>query len=577
MLLLLALAALLAVTLIGWGLLGAAALERAAGIGLSGSMALGEHGLLGLACLAAAGLALHWLVALDAAIGLCVVAIGLGAVILCRRRLWAALGFGLSRAISGGLSAALLVLIVGIVVRQDLPYDSGLYHLQTILMTEDSRVVLGAANIHDRFGYNSAWLLLCAMLALPGAKLGAAEVLNGLAAFFVLSGMAQRIASGSRRAAPLGACFAVGGILLIGFAKLLPHTAGGPGTDLPAALFTIYSVLLLLAAIETPPERRLDAEALGPVLLAFPIAALAVACKASQAPVAAAVVLVALALLPRRAGLGRRVMLTGAASALLLGLAWIGHGLALSGCVLYPVSGSCLGIFPWVVPAEVADADRAWITAFGRVPDASHGRVPDDWRWLPAWWEVVRADRFVVSLKIALGLAGGFLTLRLAGRGRLRCAAEALDPAGLRAALGLMAVLVAGLCYWFLTAPALRFGYGFLISSPLLLIALLAPVGGAGLAPRRIGRAVTIGAVALALYLAAATVAAVPEGMLLATDRPAIPLAEVAERRTAAGDLYYAPVADDRCWASPRFCTPHASPGLTFGTVGLWRTATATP
>jgi len=578
MLLILALSLVFALTLLGWGALAAAVLERMARVALRGTVAFGEYGLLGLAVLAPLAFLLHIFIALGGIVGIAVIAIGLAGIVAGRRRLLAALGFGLRPALTGMLLLGLLVAICGETVQQQMPYDSGLYHLQTILMAEDSRVVLGAANIHMRFGYNSAWLILCALFALPGQALGGAIVLNGIVGLFGLTGMVQRIGNVSGRpgVAP-SAIFAGGAVLLIALAKLLRHNIGGPSTDFPSGLLTIYAFLLALVVAEIPSAGRIDAPARGAMLIAFPISALAIVCKTSQMPVALAVLLVAATFIPRRVSGGRRLVLAGAISAILLAACWLIHGFALSGCALYPVSASCLAGLPWTVPPALADSDLAWITSFARIPDTGRGLVPNDWRWVPVWLAEMRGERLVVCLKVVLGLILALGLLRLAAGRRLHCLGETLDPTGRKVVLGLFAIATAGLCYWFLAAPALRFGYGFIVAGPLILLSLTVPVARSSRAVTRATNWVAPGLATLAFFLGIQVATEQTAVSLFAMDRPTIPVVELSEQRSVDGRSYSSPKTGDSCWAAPRFCTPYPSPGLEFGHLGPWQTAVAAP
>lgn len=47
-------------------------------------------------------------------------------------------------------------------------YDTGLYHAQSIRWIEEYGVVPGLANLHSRFGYNSAAFALCALFGGAG-------------------------------------------------------------------------------------------------------------------------------------------------------------------------------------------------------------------------------------------------------------------------------------------------------------------------------------------------------------------------------------------------------------------------
>ncbi|MCP4218070.1 MAG: hypothetical protein GY765_25730, partial [bacterium] len=46
-------------------------------------------------------------------------------------------------------------------------YDTGLYHLQTVKWIKEAQLPLGLANLHHRFGYNSAWFIVGAVMEPP--------------------------------------------------------------------------------------------------------------------------------------------------------------------------------------------------------------------------------------------------------------------------------------------------------------------------------------------------------------------------------------------------------------------------
>jgi hypothetical protein len=192
------------------------------------------------------------------------------------------------------------------------------------------------------------------------------------------------------------------------------------------------------------------------------------------------------------------------------------------------------------------------------------------------WLAAIRGERLIVCLKVIFGLALGLLLIRLAtGRG-LRCSFETLDSAGRQAALGLLAVAIGGLFYWFVTAPALRFGYGFLMALPLLALSLVVPVTRAARPLPAIVAWLPRVLAVLPLFLAIDAVTRLSLGTLF-TDRPVVPSVEVVERQTAGGRVYYSPKTGDSCWASSRYCTPWPSPGLEFAQFGPWEMAVASP
>jgi hypothetical protein len=234
-------------------------------------------------------------------------------------------------------------------------------------------------------------------------------------------------------------------------------------------------------------------------------------------------------------------------------LPWAVRGLLLSGFVTYPVAWTRVPYVEWSLTAEQAAGEMAWIQSWAREPGVAPEKVLANWDWLPGWFsrfqkdEAVRLMGGTTLVGLALMVAGA--AARLRSRLRLDVAAYLVPDIS----------PLAGIVYWFLSAPDLRFGVASLWSVALICVA-------AGLWSLRSVRWLRIPAgraavFALALGLLAAYSVGVPQPRLV--DRhallawPEIPNPVLKAGRTAEGFRIFVPEDSDQCWNTELACTPH--------------------
>lgn len=590
-----------ALACLGYGLL-ALRLGEALNPGVSRGVTVGDLGILGYAVLGLLATIGHVFVPLGglpaAMAGLLGIALLLGQWrSLVRQN--AAFGWGMV-AISVLLLAACLRLGAMIPGSTRGHFDTGLYHLQAVRLAMEFPLILGSANIHMRFGYNSAVFPTAALLSggLPGL-LGALTT-NALLMVFAILAVVQRALS---RADAIGLRSSLFGLLVVGLALFTPLLIlrvwiGSPNSDIPSALMVLYGFHLALrlsdlggvtaaapepagratlserAGTATPSERAATAtppERAGTATMLAVVAALAVTLKLSALPV---VLLMAIPLLAwRRGGLAGRDIALGLGAASAIGLPWLARGVATSGCLAYPQPSSCLPV-PWRVNAAVAQSDLDWMRSWARRPDAAPEQVLADWSWLPDWVGRLGIEPSRPTFLLLAGLVVALLAARLLLGRRLVIVADGLPRAARSDMLVLMMIAAAGIAFWFVSAPLVRYGQSWLVLPLLLVIAQAAPVGW-----RRSRAAEVFTAVArprfrtgVALALGVATLASLagnPLHRLL--DTAPIRLSDVAveSRGTLAGLPIHVPSHGNQCWDAPRLCTPERRDGLV-ATPFLW-------
>jgi hypothetical protein len=507
----------------------------------------GEAGMMGCVLLWLAGGLAHFAVPLTHGVALAAAAAGVAAFA------WHAARGGWRGHLASALLAAVIVLptVTWIVFRASLHYDTGLYHLQTIRWNQQSAVPLGLANLHSRFGFNSSWLVVATMMDLPRIG-GAAALLPGAAltvCFFLA--IAGRLRAGARSSWTwlftliVAVTYAV--VLLVrppDYLRLVGlDTLGSPAPDLAVTLIVLYVSLLCLEILESGELRAAG--------LAVLLSSFALTVKLSAAPLFAGVAAVVLF---RRAGSSgaalRSARLAIVAGAVLL--PWVARGLLLSGCVAYPVVSSCVARLPWAVSSEQARSVSAQITSWARRPAALAPGQADP-GWLPDWWSRFSSSGLAAVVATLLGLAAlfwatGAVARRLGGRREdwARHSVPVLLVAGIN---------LAGVAFWFVSAPDPRFGLGYILGTCAFVLTLAA-----GTFPHVtvVGRGVRR-FLAIVLVVLAARVAfdvAASPAKQLAAPWPVFPPSGVRAGTIPGGQTVNVPAASDQCWDLPLPCTP---------------------
>lgn len=564
-----------AMACLGYGLL-ALRLAEQLNPGVGRGVTVGDLGLLGYAVLGLLATILHVFVPLG---GIPAAAACLGGIGLLVAQ-WR--GLARQSGAFGWPMVATVVLLVAACLRLGamIPastrghFDTGLYHLQAVRQVMEFPLILGSANIHMRFGYNSSVFPTAALLSGGLSGLAGAITTNALLMVFVILAVAQRALSRGDGAGLRSTLFGLLAIVLALFTPLLILRvwAGTPNSDIPSALMVLYAFHLALRLSDLGGAADAARERGGTAALLVVVVVLAVTLKLSALPV---VLLMLLTLLAWRRGwiAGRDIGL-GVGAALVIGLPWLARGVATSGCLAYPQPSSCLAV-PWRINTAVAQSDIDWMRAWARRPDALPEQVLADWSWLPDWVARLAQEP---SRGTFLLLAGAVLVLvaarLLAGR-RLVIVADLLPREARRDMLALQAIAVLGIAFWFVTAPLVRYGQGWLVLPLLLAIAQATPVGWGGG-----GR--TAGALAAmarprwrsgaAFALAAATVVSLaghPLRRLFDVGPVLLPEVAVDRRDDLAGIPIHVPRDGNQCWDAPRLCTPHLRDGLV-ATPFLW-------
>lgn len=547
-----------------------------AGTGVEDNARPAVVGMLGLSVIFIIGNLLNFFVPLGDAISMVILAGGIVLFFFSAKRT----GFLTGR--SQWIIFALLAVYTGLFLFVEVwLYDTGLYHLQTVKWIKSAPVPFGLANLHHRFGYNSAWYIIGAVTEPPRFIVrDAFFIINPLITFFYGTSIFLTV----RKALQKKFTFS-DGFLLLTFIPWLWHF--GYQT---ASLSNNTPVFLLVCLIVYLVIRQLETGSSTVSVIIILLSLFAITIKLSAGGFAVGGILFAIIRLAR----DRKNVLIVISMALLIILPWLARSVILSGAPLYP---SKIGFMPglkWSVSNAAIEKDAATIRDFARTGKDREG-ISGHWKWFAPWFKKNYFDLKTIAVPgiIGLLLLVLFAVLKVGpGDWRLLCIP--------------LAVSAGGIVFWFFTAPAVRFGYGYLHSAALLIFGFSLQKAYVWLKPV-IGRVIEIepGRLALFLFAAAALFRSratiwlfliVIIGVVIFIKRDKtyfgaalvfaffitlffnpyltdyfgenlftgerVPSVKTVERKTIDGVVLNKPVGTDQCWDSPLICTPYIDKSL---------------
>jgi hypothetical protein len=348
-------------------------------------------------------------------------------------------------------------------------------------------------------------------------------------------------------------------VLLANAATIMFHKLfAGPENDLPGALLVVYAFWAFLRLFEADVDKEVW------LLQLLVAGVLAVMIKIITAPVLLLLPVAGYAVVgrnPRRLGglAGNPILLC----LLAVGAAWMATGVISSGCIAFPIGSSCIAALPWTPPIADITQFATLITAWARSPNAHVAEAAHGWAWLADWPSMMLARRdFIPGTSWSFAVAAGIgVTMALAERFALKAARHDRPSSPGPFAIA-YAVLIGclGNLFWFLAAPDPRFGIGFLLALPALVIAASTRTLAADGALLRlaVNRIVLMGFVFVCagLFLRHHRF----EAVKAADSWPSIPGVPVYQQDFGPQLRVNIPVSGNQCWDAPRPCVPGRAP-----------------
>jgi hypothetical protein len=362
------------------------------------------------------------------------------------------------------LACVLSVFLTASLASLEFRYDAGLYHLPMQLWIRNEPIAFGLANFHDRFGFNSIQEPLDALFWLPDHNFALVAIISTLFFFFFFSAILESLLRESRSNSTLTTLFCI----LSPLSFLVFHDYfifALSANDSPAGILYLMTVLSFLQLLA---QRHDKAKTLSQFFSVNVLTIFAVTLKLSS--ISLFLLLAASYFVVVRTHLlsYRRAFAVALFAACLLAPAVL-RGIALSGCMAFPVTQTCIMALSWSAESKARSISDG-ITGWARAPGPGHLDHVTGWDWLPSWFDRNSAtllSLFATSLFL-VGLLYLFSGAIFEARPAVRGSSEDAETAVVPTLTSLIVLETTTLIIWFLKAPDMRFGIG-----PLHLFTLL--------------------------------------------------------------------------------------------------------
>jgi hypothetical protein len=421
--------------------------------------------------------------------------------------------------------------------------DTGLYGAGALRWATTYPAVPGLANVHARLGFNSSAFLCMAALD-HGPWKGLTHHLFG---GFILCGFFPTLAAAWKRIARNDVVWASDWFYAILTVPMAFWAARaklvGTLTDEPTTIACWAAVGILCERLSGKPSGAYR------MVVATALLCLSVTFKLSAAMFVLLAWIVALAMVwtmeVRTASRNYAALIVAISAAILV--PWCIRGMLLSG---YPFFPSTAFGFPvdWKVPAGIAKYYARGVQSFGRDPDAYFLKDTEGWKWLGNWLAHAVRNRPAFQTPTLVAVCGSFVALA-AQRG-----AKAPLYRGRQRVLWLLLPSLAGIVFWFLLGPDLRFGQFAIwtMAATLGTVGIVALEERSSAAGRRTASAGILGLMMWCLV----SFGWIPPYRELATTEPLSRLRrmDVIEKETRTGLRVQMPVQGIDCWDAALPC-----------------------
>lgn len=428
-------------------------------------------------------------------------------------------------------------------------YDTGLYGAQAVRWFITYPLVPGLGNLIAQLGFNSSVFLCIAALDQGPWRDLAHHLFDGFLCAALFASIIPSVLRILRAQSNSASDWFLTLLFLPAAIWAATSKIVGTNTDLPTSVVCIVATAMLFRALEEESAqagtRDSNAKNLVMVMALF---SLAVTFKISSAVFALlgwTVAVLKLWSLHRNTPSGKRHMAWALILSAVIVLPWIGRGLVLTGYPFFPSAALAIPV-EWKVPTFETQMQEDFARSFARVPELT-SEYAHEWKWLRPWFREMLTERegFVLPLLFVLaGSVTGIIGLKRRDQSSLPQWFWVLMPS------------LGGLIFWFLEAPALRFGEPAIWTAGATL--------GTFAAVRFLNRSGR-NRIAVAVLILLTAWAAHPRLFWSSYICPSVgvrtflrlPEAKLKQHQTVSGLTVNVPVETNQCWDAPLPCSPY--------------------
>jgi hypothetical protein len=354
--------------------------------------------------------------------------------------------------ISFFLLFACLALVIIMSCWQIVHPDTLGYHAQTIQWIEKYKATAGLVHLHTRLGYQGLWFADNALFSFRFTGIEAFTFLNTTVLcwfiIFVVHKIDQYIVHSPK------SVYGLLWLVLLGIAfwdyTQVRLTATSASPDFIATITVLLIFYLLFAP--SPPW-----------LLILFLCAFALTIKLSTLPIIIVAVFAVIRLLREKRF---SHVIIGCALGLIVLTPFFARNIITSGWVVFPFSSLDIVQADWKFDPALTSMEKDYITAYARVPvDHEKNAIADVINmpvrgWIKEWWQ---NKSYAQQAMLIVMLASVLLLI-------IRIGALIKRNAVVWVAI---VTSIAGIAFWFLQAPDPRFGAGFILALPAILLTTL--------------------------------------------------------------------------------------------------------
>jgi hypothetical protein len=455
-----------------------------------------------------------------------------------------------------GLTGLTMILIAILSMQAPKAYDSGLYHFNSIRWLNEYPIVLGLGNLHNRLAFNQSFFAFAAYLNLYPIFTHGQNIANGFLLLLVSAECLSILLKPDQsdgRTSNLFVAFVIPVIIYLALYTNISSPAPDTATYILQILIAIYFIRGLA---DSPTDKNNDSL----MILVFILSATAITVKINSLVFVITISLLLLVKKMKHWRLTPKQAITKTSKILVLPtmimLVWCLRGIMTSGCPVYPSTLGCIRA-SWSVPPDLVRDLANVIYSWSRLPRESPEKVLGSWDWLKPWFhtEIMgNKSLFVYPLLTAL------LCLILC---MLASAHRSPHKAEDKYLFWMPVPILAGLIFWFFTAPSVRFAQALVLMLPLVSVVMLVNI------LERSGKLRFGVLTTLFLVVNLNIVWAVWQNphpiteISLQSFRP-VKTVRLITRTTLSGLPVFSPKKDDQCWDSELPCTPDFNDELEF-------------